>query len=86
MTRVVGLTTTDNPWDYFDEWESWDDFDKNYLGYCTEAYVARIANLNDSIPESLEEKIREEAIDEIIRVNKGIIPYKKVERFVPDFT
>ena len=33
MTRVVGLTTTDNPWDYFDEWESWDDFDENYLGY-----------------------------------------------------
>lgn len=86
MTRVVGLTTTDNPWDYFDEWDSWDDFDKNYLGYCTEAYVARIANLNDSIPESLEEKIREQAIDEIIRVNKGIIPYKKVERLVPDFT
>jgi len=86
MTRVVGLTTTDNPWDYFDEWESWDEYDTKYLGYCTEAYVARIANLNDSIPESLEEKIREQAIDEIIRVNKGIIPYKKVERLVPDFT
>lgn len=85
MTRIVGLTTEDNPWDYFNEWESWDQFDRD-KGYCTEAYVARIANLNDSIPESLEEKIREQAIDEIIKVNKGIIPYKKVESTVPDFS
>lgn len=75
--RIVGLTTEDNEWDYFNDWESWDQRDRD-LGYCTESYIARVANINDSIPDEMVEKLREQAIDEIIRINKGIIPYKKV--------
>ena len=75
--RVVGLTTEDNEWDYFNDWESWDQRDRD-LGYCTEALIDRVAKINDSIPDSLKEQIREQAIDEIIKMTKGIIPYKKV--------
>lgn len=78
MTKqIVALTTEDNPWNPFDDFESWDQFDRD-KGYYTLSYIDRVANLNDSIPENLREKLEEEAIDEIIKVNKGIIPYKKV--------
>ena len=83
--RVVALTTEDNPWNPFDDFESWDQFDRD-KGYCTLAYIDRVAKLNDSIPESLRDKIEEEAIDEIIKVNKGIIPYKKVVGTVESYT
>ena len=83
--RIVALTTEDNPWNYFDDFESWHQYDLD-KGYCTEEYIARIAMLNDSLPEEKQEQIREEAIDEIIKVNKGIIPYKKIESTVSTYT
>lgn len=82
--RVVKLTTKDNKWNPFTDYDSWDQYDRD-KGYNTEAYVARVANLNDSIPDSLKEKIEEEAMDEIIRINKGIIDYIKVEDTVDDY-
>lgn len=82
MAKVVALTTADNPWDYFDDYDSWDQWDRDH-GYHTESYVARIAMLNDSLPEEKNEELKEKAIDEIIKVNKGIIDYKKVSRDVP---
>lgn len=85
MTRVVALTTEDNPWNPFDDFESWDQFDRD-KGYNTLSLIDRVAMLNDSIPDSLKEKYEEEAIDEIIEMNKGIIPYKKVYDTVDDYT
>lgn len=82
--RVVKLSTKDNKWNPFTDYDSWDQYDRD-KGYNTEAYVARVANLNDSIPDSLKEKIEEEAMDEIIRINKGIIDYIKVEDTVDDY-
>ena len=83
-TRIVALTTEDNPWSPFDEYDSWSQYDMD-KGYNTEAYIDRIANLNDSIPDEMKAKLEEQAIDEIIRLNKGIIPYKKVEATVESF-
>lgn len=84
MTRIVALTTKDNPWNPFTDFESWDQYDRD-KGYNTLSYVSRVANLNDSIPDSMKEKIEEEAIDEIIRLNKGIIDYVKVEDTVESY-
>lgn len=83
--RVVALTTEDNPWNYFTDYDSWSAWDESH-GYCTESYLDRIAMLSDSLPEELRAKYEEEAIDEIIKVNKGIIPYKKVEDTVESYT
>lgn len=85
MTRIVALTTKDNPWNPFTDFESWDQWDRD-KGYNTLSYIDRVANLNDSIPDSMKNKLEEEAIDEIIRLNKGIIDYVKVEDTVESYT
>ena len=68
-TKVM-LTTTDNPFDPFDDFTSWLLFDKN-LGYNSCEYLARIVNLRDDMTE----------IDEIVELNPlGI--YIKVKKNV----
>lgn len=74
------LTTIDNPWDpvtYFDEWDA---YDRNVLGYCTNAYLARIARTSPSLSGAENEREIARAMDEIIRLNGGL--YIKVE--IPD--
>ena len=83
--RVVALTTEDNPWNPFTDYDSWSAWDESH-GYCTESYLDRIAMLSDSLNDELKAKYEEEAIDEIINFNKGIIPYKKVEDTVESYT
>ena len=83
--RVVALTTEDNPWNPFTDYDSWSAWDESH-GYCTESYLDRIAMLSDSLNDELKSKYEEEAIDEIIKFNKGIIPYKKVEDTVESYT
>ena len=83
--RVVALTTEDNPWNPFTDYDSWSAWDESH-GYCTESYLDRIAMLSDSLNDELKSKYEEEAIDEIIKINKGIIPYKKVEDTVESYT
>ena len=82
--RVVALTTKDNPWNYFTDYDSWSAWDESH-GYCTESYLDRIAMLSDSLPEELRDKYEEDAIDEIIEFNKGIIDYVKVEDTVDTY-
>lgn len=36
------VTTTDNPFNHFTQYEEWKDYDENACGYYTEAYFARI--------------------------------------------
>jgi len=78
MAKEVMLTTIDNPFDPFTEYEEWYRFDED-KGYHSTSYLARIAKTS---PELSEEDYRlevENAIDDIIRLNiLGI--YKKVEK------
>lgn len=70
------LTTIDNPYDPFKEFDDWYNFDES-KGYHSCSYLARIAKVSDELPEAEEEKAIETAIDEIIKLNVlGI--YKKV--------
>lgn len=74
--RTVYLTTTDNPYDpdtQFDEWYNWD----LLYGYDCLGLVARGAKTAMDYPDETNERIREEAIDDIIRNDKLNI-YKKV--------
>ena len=77
--RKVALTTTDNPYDPFVQFDDWYAFDE-LKGYHTCSYLARIYDLfNVSNDISKEEKamIEEQAIDRIVNLNVlGI--YKKV--------
>jgi hypothetical protein len=62
------LTTVDNPYDPFTEWDEWFQFDV-HQGYNTSAFLARIVTLSPDLPETEQQAIIEQAIDEIIDEN-----------------
>lgn len=72
------LTTTDNPFDPFTQFDDWNAFDTD-KGYYTCAYLARIARTSDELSQEEEDYAIESAIDEIVELNTlGI--YKKVTK------
>lgn len=65
MNGECALTTIDNPYDPFEQFESWFLFDTE-KGYNSCSYLARIAQTTDDMTE-IEKNIEiERAIDEII--------------------
>ena len=72
----VMLTTIDNPYNPFTQFDEWYRFDES-SGYHTCGYLNRIANTSPDMDDLEESMILEEAMDEIIRINPLKI-YKKV--------
>lgn len=75
----VALTTFDNPYNPFTQFQKWFLFDTE-KGYNSCAYLARIARTSDEFTEEENEKEIERAIDEIIQydfMNKYKKIYKK---------
>lgn len=72
------LTTIDNPFNPFDDFDSWFEFD-NEKGYNSCSYLARIARTSDQLTEKQNNEEIERAIDEIIKYNPLNI-YTKVQR------
>ena len=72
------LTTIDNPFDpftQFDEWFAWD----TSKGYHTCSYLARVAKVAPSLSQADEALAIESAIDEIVKLNVlGV--YRKVTK------
>lgn len=81
MVNECMLTTIDNPFDYFEQFASWDLFDHE-KGYNTCERLARFVNLSDDMTEKEEAEEIERAIDEIIKYDFLNI-YKKVRRNDP---
>jgi hypothetical protein len=75
MAQEVMLTTTDNPYDPFTQFDAWKGYDEAN-GYYTCAYLGRIVKSSDVLSEADESLAIDYAIDEIINLNVlGI--YKK---------
>ena len=72
------LTTFDNPFDPFDQFDSWLMFDTD-KGYNSCSYLDRIARTSDALSDEENEKEIERAIDEIIKYDFMNI-YKKVTK------
>ena len=72
------LTTIDNPFDYFTQFDEWLLFDKQ-KGYNSCEKVARIAQLKDEMTSIEEDAEIERAIDEIIKYDILNV-FKKVTR------
>ena len=62
------LTTVDNPFNPFSQFEEWFAFDVQQ-GYNSCSYLARIAITSPELSEVEEEESIERAIDEIVRLN-----------------
>lgn len=78
METQVAITTFDNPFDPFKQFESWFMFDVE-KGYNTCAYLARIAKVTDGMSEQEANAEVERAIDEIIKYD-FMNMYKKVKK------
>ena len=72
------LTTFDNPFDPFEQFDSWFQYDCD-KGYNSCSYLARIAHTSDQLSDAENEKEIERAIDEIIFYDFMNI-YKKVKQ------
>lgn len=68
MAERVMLTTVDNPFDpftQFDEWYAWDEA----AGYHTTAFLARVVITSEELSEYDQRLAYEQGVDEIIREN-----------------
>ena len=76
------LTTVDNPYSPFDEWDDWFAFD-TLRGYHTLGFLDRIAKTSIELSDPDNNVAIDAAIDEIVRENVlGV--YKKVSRETKD--
>lgn len=74
--KQVAITTIDNPFDPFKQFDEWFAFDE-LKGYHTCSYLARIVRSSDELSDENQFYALDSAIDEIIENNpEGI--YKKV--------
>lgn len=75
MTEQFMLTTVDNPFNpftQFNEWLVWD----QQTGYNTLSYLGRIVRTSDELSQADQDLAIEQAMDEIVSENVGL--YKKV--------
>lgn len=72
------LTTIDNPYDPFDQFDDWFSYDERH-GYHTCNYLARITKSASDLSVSDQVFAVNEAIDEILKYNVTGM-YKKVSR------
>jgi hypothetical protein len=81
MMDVVGeymLTTVDNPFDPFTQWDEWYAFDTRH-GYHTAGLLARIVITSDELSEADQAQAIQLGIEEIVRENVSGM-HKKVAR------
>ena len=70
------LTTVDNPWNPYTNYDEWFAFDTQH-GYNTPAYLARVAKSSNELSDADQKLAVQSAIDEIVEQNVlGI--YKKI--------
>lgn len=78
--KEVMLTTSDNPFNPFTDFDLWFRFDSS-MNYFSCNYLARIAKISDELSEADNAAAIERAIDEIVQLNlRG--NYMKVQRIV----
>ena len=73
--KDVFITTKDNPFDYFKQFDQWLNYDRQ-KGYYTLEYVARLAKLAPDLSEEQERLEMEDVFDRMIEWNGEF--YKKV--------
>ena len=78
---ITRLTTIDNPYDPFSQFDDWYAYDEQ-LGYHTCEYLGRVTRTSNAFGELEDNAATESAINDIIRLNPGM--YKRVTKDYPD--
>ena len=81
MHEDAMLTTVDNPYDPFTEFDSWRAYDEQ-VGYFTCSLLARIALTSKELSDEENEKAIDEAMFDIIELFPGL--YKRVTKAKED--
>lgn len=68
MPRVAMLSTVDNPYDPFDDFDHWYTYDLE-KGYNTCGLLARISETCSEFPEAMQHQQIEQAIDDFIALD-----------------
>ena len=68
MARTL-ITTTDNPFNPFTQYEQWAAYDEVECGYFSMPYLARIAATSPDLTEKEMEQVIEDACDEICEMD-----------------
>ena len=76
------LTTVDNPFSPFDEYDEWSAYDLR-MGYQTQALLARVAGAANDLSDADETFFLTQAIDEIVEENFNGL-YTKVTRNITE--
>ena len=82
MSKECKLTTFDNPFDPFEQFDSWNLFDKE-KGYDSSERLMRIAKISDDMTQKEIDEEIERAIDQIIKYD-FTNTFKKVTRIIDD--
>jgi hypothetical protein len=76
--REWALTTVDNPFNPFTQWDEWYAYDARH-GYHTPSFLARVALTSDDLSDADQAAAIDAAMNEIVRENVlGI--YRKISR------
>ena len=82
MDKVYMLTTIDNPFSPFTEYEQWYKYDVS-KGHNTCAYLARVAVTSDELSDVDQTQAIESAMNEIVELNVSGLHLKVTEDYVP---
>lgn len=72
------LTTVDNPFDPFSQYDEWRAWDEN-AGYFSEALLGRIVHTSDDLSDADNDAAIQDAIDEIVSINASGMHRKVAE-------
>ena len=82
MGKMVRITTTDNPFNPFTEWDEWYFYDLS-KGYSTCERLDRLSNTSSQLSDELNNEELEQAIDQLVEIGAvgkdgTIVDYVKV--------
>lgn len=72
MARTM-LTTTDNPYNPFTQYDAWASYDEAVCGYYTSAYLGRLVSLSPEFTEFEMNREIENAVDEACAMDLRMI-------------
>lgn len=72
MARTM-VTTTDNPYNPFKQYDAWRSYDEAVAGYYTNSYLARIAVTSPELSPTEMDQAIEDAVDEICEMDLRLV-------------